>query len=60
MKSSIKTPVSTALILGALAILLDTAGSAPQETGSLVLTKALVVAFPEGSCRLVVPYDPEG
>jgi len=58
MRTFIKKGVFPALILGALAILLDTAGSTPPETDSLVLTKALVVALPEGSCRLVIPYDP--
>ena len=58
MGTFIKRRVVPALLLGALAVLLNTAGSTPPETDSLVLTKALAVVLPEGSSRLVIPYDP--
>jgi poly(3-hydroxybutyrate) depolymerase len=58
MGAFIKRGLFPALIFGALAVLLDTAASAPPETDGSVLTKALAVALPEGSCRLVIPYDP--
>ena len=47
-----------ALVLGGLAILLGAAGSTPTDADAIVLSRALVVAFPEGSCQLVLPYDP--
>ncbi len=58
MRTIIKQGTCPMVVLGFLAVLFGTAGSAPPETDSFVLTKALVVAFPEGACRLVVPYDP--
>jgi poly(3-hydroxybutyrate) depolymerase len=48
--------VSTMII--ALAALVFPDVKTPTETDAIILTQGLVVAFPEGSCRLVLPYDP--
>jgi dienelactone hydrolase len=58
MQTFIRRGACPALVFSALTILLGPAGSNPQENEGVVLTKALVVAFPEGSCRRLVPYDP--
>lgn len=58
MTAMLKKGWFLALLISALAGLPDAAGSTPAVADDIVLAKALVVAFPEGSCQLVLPYDP--
>ncbi len=58
MRTIIRRSFFPALILAALIVRPGPTASTVPETDGLVLTKALVVAFPEGSGQLALPYDP--
>ena len=49
---------AASILLGIVSVLIVPVLSDPPEPESIILTKGLVAAFPEGYCRSVYPLDP--